>query len=51
MFNTSTESETTQLIVDSLQPFYTYMFFIAPVTVDVGTNHTELIIQTEEAGK
>ena len=51
MFNTSTESETTQLTVDSLHPFYIYMFFIVSVTVDVRTNHTELIIQTEEAGK
>ena len=51
VFNTSTDSETTQVTVDSLHPFYTYMFFIVPVTVDVGTNHTEITIQTEEAGK
>ena len=41
----------TTLTVSSLHPFYTYTFFIVPVTVDVGTNHTEITIQTEEAGK
>ena len=51
MFNTSTDSDTTQVTVDSLHPFYTYTFFIVPVTVDVGTNHTEITTQTEEAGK
>ena len=50
VFNTSTDSETTQLAVDSLHPFYTYTFFIIPVTVDVGTNYTEITIQTKEAG-
>ena len=50
VFNTSTNSETTQLAVGSLHPFYTYTFFIVPVTVDVGTNHTEVTIRTEEAG-
>ena len=50
VFNTSTDSETTQLAVDLLHPFYTYMFLIVPVTVDVGTNHTEITIRTEEAG-
>ena len=50
VFNTSTDSETTQLAVGSLHPFYTYMFVIVPVTVDVGTNHTEITIRTEEAG-
>ena len=51
VFNTSTDSETTELAVGSLHPFYTYMFFIIPVTVDVGTNHTEITVRTEEAGK
>ena len=51
VFNTSTDSETTELAVGSLHPFYTYMFFIVPVTVDVGTNHTEITVRTEEAGK
>ena len=50
VFNTSTDSETTQLAVDSLHPFYTYTFYIVPVTVDVGTNHTEITIRTAEAG-
>ena len=50
VFNTSTDSETTELAVDSLHPFYTYTFFIVPVTVDVGTNHTEITIRTAEAG-
>ena len=50
VFNTSTDSETTQLAIESLHPFYTYTFFIVPVTVDVGTNHTEITIRTEEAG-
>ena len=43
-------SETTELAVGSLHPFYTYTLFIVPVTVDVGTNHTEVTIRTEEAG-
>ena len=51
VFNTSTDSETTELAVGSLHPFYTYTFFIVPVTVDVGTNHTEITVRTEEAGK
>ena len=50
VFNTSTDSETTQLAVNSLHPFYTYTFYIVPVTVDVGTNHTEITIRTAEAG-
>ena len=50
VFNTSTDSETTQLAVDSLHPFYTYTFFIVPVTVDVGTNHTAITIRTAETG-
>ena len=50
MFNTSTDSEMTQLAVNSLHPFYTYTFYIIPVTVDVGTNYTEITIRTEEAG-
>ena len=51
VFNTSTDSETTEVAVGSLHPFYTYMFFIVPVTVNVGTNHTEITVRTEEAGK
>ena len=51
MFNTSTDSETTKFAVDSLHPFYTFMFFIVPVTLDVGTTHTEITVRTEEAGK
>ena len=50
VFNTSTDSEATQLAVDSLHPFYTYTLFIIPVTVDVGTNYTEITIRTKEAG-
>ena len=50
MFNTSTDAETTQLTVDSLHPFHTYTLFIVPVTVDVGTNYTEITIRTKEAG-
>ena len=50
VFNTSTDSETTQLAVESLHPYYTYTFFVVPVTVDVGTNHTQITIRTEEAG-
>ena len=50
VFNISTDSEITQLAVHSLHPFYTYTFYIVPVTVDVGTNYTEITIQTEEAG-
>ena len=51
VFNTSTDSETTELAVGSLHAFYTYTFFIVPVTVGVGTNHTEITVRTEEAGK
>ena len=50
MFTTSTDSETTELVVNSLHPFYTYTFVIVPVTVDVGTNHSRITIRTEEAG-
>ena len=50
VFNTSTDSETTQLAIESLHPFYTYTFFIVPVTVDVGINYTEITLRTEEAG-
>ena len=50
MFNTSTDFEMTQLAVESLHPFYTYTFYIVPVTVDVGTNYTEITTRTEEAG-
>ena len=50
VFNISTDSERTQLVVESLHPFYTYTFYIIPVTVDVGTNYTEITIRTEEAG-
>ena len=50
MFNTSTDSETTELAVNSLHPFYTYTFVIVPVTVDLGTNHSSITIRTEETG-
>ena len=50
MFNASTHSETTELAVNSLHPFYTYTFVIVPVTVDVGTNHSSITIRTEETG-
>ena len=50
VFNASTVSETTQLVVGSLHPFHTYTLFIVPVTVDVGTNYTEITIRTKEAG-
>jgi len=50
MFSRSTDSETTELVVNSLHPFYTYTFVIVPVTVDVGTNHTRIAIRTEETG-
>ena len=50
LFTRSTDSETTELVVNSLHPFYTYTFVIVPVTVDVGTNHTRITIRTEETG-
>ena len=50
VFNLSTGSETTEITVESLHPFYTYTFVIVPVTVDVGTNSAEITIRTEEAG-
>ena len=50
VFTTSTDSETTELAVNSLHPFYTYTFIIVPVTVDVGTNYSNITIRTEEAG-
>jgi len=50
LFTRSTDSETTELVVNSLHPFYTYTFVIVPVTVDVGTNHSRITIRTEETG-
>jgi len=50
MFTRSTDSETTELAINSLHPFYTYTFVIVPVTVDMGTKHTRITIRTEETG-
>jgi len=50
LFNLSagSRSETTEIVVESLHPFYTYTFVIVPVTVYVGTNSAEITIRTEE---
>ena len=46
-----TDSEITELVLESLHPFYTYGIRVFAVTVEASTNFTEVIIVTLEAGK
>ena len=50
-FIESTDSETTEILLESLHPFYTYEVRISAVTVVVSTNFSEVFIVTLEAGK
>lgn len=41
----------TEIVIDSLHPFYTYKITIIAFTIEEGSNHTTIYVETDEAGK
>ena len=50
MFREVTPAETTEVVLDSLHPYYTYEIVIVAFTVEEGSNYTTVTIQTDEEG-
>ena len=49
-FREVTPAETTEVVLDSLHPYYTYEIVIVAFTVEEGSNYTTVTIQTDEEG-
>ena len=45
------DSNSTEVVLESLHPYFTYHITIVPVTVEEGENYTEITIRTAEDGK
>ncbi len=42
------DSEETEVVLDSLHPYYTYHITIVPFTIEEGNNYTEVTVRTAE---
>ena len=49
-FREVTPAENTEVVLESLHPYYTYRIVIVAFTVEEGSNYTTITIQTDEDG-